>query len=276
VPLLAYRITVPEAREDEAMSVLWELGTEGVEVQLGAEGRVALLAYFSEDQPLEPLTGGLSPLGAEIQRVAVAEVDWVARFRESFRAFSVGCFRIAPPWAAPERLERHERLLLVDPGRAFGTGTHETTRLCLRALEALVVERTPERVLDVGTGTGLLAIAAARLGASFVVGTDTDPDALLSARHHARLNDLALAFVRDDTGAALRQRSFDLVLANLTAPLLRAAAARIAGLVAPSGKLVLSGLLSEEAGSVRAAYATLGSPREPRDGEWSALIFTAP
>ncbi len=276
MPLLAYRITVPEALEDQALGVLWELGTHGVEVQRAAPGQIALLAYFPEDCSFERLSAALATLSDRIEPVPVPEVDWVKHFRETFRGFAVGRFRVAPPWDIPDRLSRDERLLVIDPGRAFGTGTHETTRLCLAEAEALFDARIPSRVLDIGTGTGILAIAAARLGAPHVVGVESDPEALVTARHHARLNRVELALVQGDAGAALRPSSFDLVLANLTAPLLRARASQIAGLVAPSGTLVLSGVLVDEAASVGAAYAALGSPGERREGEWSALRFTVP
>ncbi len=274
--LRAYRITIPEAREDEAVGLLWELGTNGVEVQRAADGQAALIAYFPEAVSVELLSTRLTDLSARVEPVPVPDVDWVSRFRATFRGFPVGSFRIAPPWEVPEQPGRDPRALIIDPGRAFGTGTHETTRLCLAEIELLFAAQRPSRVLDIGTGTGILAIAAARLGASLVVGSDYDPEALLSARHHARLNQVPLALVNADGGAAFQPRSFDLVLANLSAPLLRAHALGIAGLVAPAGTLVLSGLLAEEAASVRDAYAALGTPSERREGEWSALTFGVP
>ena len=274
--VLAYRITLPEAREDDAVGVLWELGTHGVQVQRAPDGEAALLAYFPEAVTIELLSTRLADLSARVEPVPVPDVDWVSRFRETFRSFPIGSFRVTPPWEFPEQMGHDARVLIIDPGRAFGTGTHETTRLCLAEIELLFAAQRPSRVLDIGTGTGILAIAAARLGASLVVGSDYDPEALLSARHHASLNQVPLALVNGDGGAAFQPRTFDLVLANLSAPLLRAHAAGIAGLVAPAGTLVLSGLLSEEAASVRDAYAALGTPSERREGEWSALTFSVP
>ena len=277
-PVAAYRIIVSEALEDAATGVLWELGTHGIEVLRAAEGEAALLAYFPETLPLEHVRAQLASLFASVERASVPEVDWVARFRETFRGFSVGRFRVAPPWDFPQGLRGDERVLLVDPGRAFGTGTHETTRLCLAELEAVFAtgDGAPQRVLDVGTGTGILALAAARLGATRVVGVDNDPEALAAARHHARLNGLDLHLVLGDGAEAFRAGSFDLVLANITAPVLRARAVSIASLVARGGALVLAGLLTEEARRVRDAYARLGPGAERREGEWSALRFTAP
>ena len=126
----AYRVTVAEDDEDLATALLWEAGTVGIEVGAASEECVSLLAYFEDDVALDLLPERLADV--RIEPVPVSDVDWVARFRESFRAFRVGGFVIAPPWDRP--LD-DEGLLVVDPGRAFGTGTHETTRLCLGALD---------------------------------------------------------------------------------------------------------------------------------------------
>jgi ribosomal protein L11 methyltransferase len=175
--------------------------------------------------------------------------------------------------------------LIVDPGRAFGTGTHETTRLCLSALETLAARRALGRTLDLGAGTGLLAVAAVRLGASFVCASDLDREANLASRHHARLNGAHLAVVQADGGRGLRPGSFDLVLANLMALLLVDRAPEIRALVAPGGALVLSGLLIEDVSFVRAAFAADGPPPHDNaagacenpsvivDGEWAALVY---
>jgi ribosomal protein L11 methyltransferase len=161
----------------------------------------------------------------------------------------------------------------VDPGRAFGTGTHETTRLCLLAIETLAAEGPLGRVADIGTGAGLLAVAAAKRGARAVVGVDNDPEAVRSARRHARLNGVELGLVLADGGRALRPDLFDLVLANLTAPLLLERRDEIASLLAPGGALVLSGILGTEAAEVASAYSRVGAPRPRPDGEWTALEF---
>jgi ribosomal protein L11 methyltransferase len=276
--VLAFRVSLPEAAGDQASGVLWELGTTGVEVLREAEGRALLLAYFEPREGLSrALDAALSPLGAQVESASVPEGDWLAHFRDAFRGFAVGRFCIAPPWDRPRRLEPNQRLLLVTPGRAFGTGTHESTRLCLLEIEAAFEgANAPRRVLDLGTGSGILAIAAALLGAALVVGVDHDPEALVSARDHAASNQVMLHLLGADGGTALRRGAFDLVLANLTTPLLLAHGADIMNLVAPAGRLVLAGLLHKEVDAVRAAYARLGRALERRDGEWSALCFGRP
>ncbi|HSD29059.1 MAG TPA: 50S ribosomal protein L11 methyltransferase, partial [Vicinamibacteria bacterium] len=259
----AFCVTVAEADEDQAVAALWEAGTAGVEVRPAPGGRLRLLAYFDGDAAA-PSPVALPP-GATVSPAEVEEVDWVARFREGFHAFRAGCFVVAPPWDAatrsappleadpssPRSPRSAPETLIVDPGRAFGTGTHETTRLCLATLEDLASRRPLGRTLDLGAGTGLLAVAAVRLGASFVCASDIDPEATASSHHHARLNGAGLRVVRADGGRAFRAGSFDLVLANLMALLLVDRAAEIRALLAPGGALVLSGLLVEDVPFVR-------------------------
>ncbi len=267
----ALRVTVPEPDEDLATAVLWELGTAGIEVGVAQAGRTSLLAYFPDEISRGRLEEALP--AATIEAVPIPEVDWVARFRETFRAFRVGRFAIAPPWDLPAD---DADLIVVDPGRAFGTGTHESTRLCLGALEDLADERDLGRVIDVGAGTGILGLAAVRLGARLVVATDTDPEAAASAVHHAVLNGAPLRVVRGDGAEPFRPRAFDVVLANLTPPLLVAHAAPIAALRGPSGALVLSGLLDSDLPAVQGAYVACGSPEVRQDGEWAALVYRGP
>jgi ribosomal protein L11 methyltransferase len=265
----AWRVTVAADDEDFATAALWEAGTAGIEVRPASEDRVHLLAYFPDDAA--PPAPALLPPGATLETYDAPEVDWVTRFREGFRAFRVGRFLVAPPWDAPQGPSPDA--LLVDPGRAFGTGTHETTRLCLRALEDLAGRRALGRALDLGAGTGLLAVAAGRLGAAPVFASDLDPEATGSSRHHARLNGARLHVVRADGARGFRPGSFDLVLANLMALLLVDRADEIRGLLAPGGALVLSGLLVEDVPYVRDAFSDCGAPAALFDGEWAALVY---
>jgi ribosomal protein L11 methyltransferase len=270
----AFRVLVEAADEEQATAALWEAGTAGIEVRPAGD-QVELLAYFPESAELAAVQSALAqpPLkSATVAATTVPEVDWVARFREGFRPFQAGRFLIAPPWNAPRA---SPDVLLVDPGRAFGTGTHETTRLCLEAVEDLAGRRPLGRTLDLGAGTGLLAIAAARLGARPVIASDVDAEATASARAHAALNATPLRVVRADGGRGIRAGAFDLVLANLLALLLVDRAEEIRRLLAPGGALVLSGLLLEDVPIVRAAFAACGSPRERRLGEWVALVYEA-
>lgn len=270
----AFRVNVPAADEDVAVALLYGAGTTGIEVEPAAGGSLALLAYFAAGLSRADLARALAPLpSARVEAATVPDVDWVARFRETFRAFDAGRFRITPEW---EQSVGSGDVIVVDPGRAFGTGTHETTRLCLGALESLADERPLGRVLDVGTGTGILAVAARRLGASFAVAADLDPESVDSARLHARLNGADLAVVRADGGRPFRRGAFDVVLANLSAPLLRARADELMALGAPGSAIVLAGLLLEDADDLANAYARAGRLERRTDGEWACFIARRP
>lgn len=265
----AFRVRVPDEHEDWASAVLWEQGTEGVEVaNTGGEAR--LLAYFRDDVVASDLEAALAGVpGAALEAAEVPQVDWVARFRDHFRGFAAGPFWVAPVWDVPDA---RAQVLVVDPGRAFGTGTHETTRLCLSALVALAGERALGRLLDVGTGSGILAIAGLRLGAHLAVGVDIDPESTESAVRHAALNRAVVRVVRGDGAAAFRPGSFETVVANISAPLLRARRAELCRLLAPRGVLVLSGLLTADLPALRVEYGAEGTLSALDDGEWAALV----
>jgi ribosomal protein L11 methyltransferase len=271
----AFRVTVPLADEDLATALLWEAGTLGLQVTVQG-GDAILLAYFAAGaQTASSVSAAVELLAvSRVEEAAVPAVDWIARFRESFRAFDQGAFRIVPAWA-PEAAAAGRHRLVVDPGQAFGTGTHESTRLSLAALETLCAGRPPRRVLDVGTGSGILAIAARLLGARVAVGIEIDPDALPAARDHAMLNDLDVHFVRGDGARCVRPVSFDAVLANIAAPLLIERAGELAAACRPGGDLVLAGILGVDAASVRDAFAGYAAgPIDIRaDGEWAALVL---
>jgi ribosomal protein L11 methylase PrmA len=295
----AFRVRVGSVTEEWATALLWEAGTCGIEVRPAGDSTLELLAYFADTIDAQALQTALP--SAEIEPAEIPQVDWVARFREGFRAFRAGRFHVVPVWELPAHDRRcscgssafpadpepsapapdsarqppadSADVLVVDPGRAFGTGTHETTRLCLTALEGLAARRPLGRTLDLGAGTGILAVAAARLGGSPVVASDIDPDATASSRVHAGLNGTRLPIVRADGGRGFRSGSFDLVLANLMALLLVDRSPEIRSLLAPGGSLVLSGLLVADVELVHEAFAACGTPLQLRDGEWAALVY---
>lgn len=280
----AFRITVAKDGEDLATALLWDAGTAGLETLAASPDAesVQLLAYFSDDRASAAVETALVPLsGATVEPFEIPDVDWVARFRETFTAFDVGRFRLTPPWDSsveegPGASRERSMRLVVDPGRAFGTGTHETTRLCLLALLDIAESRALGSVVDIGTGTGILAVAALRLGAACAVAVDVDPEATASARLHARLNDTPLLVVQADGGKSLQARRFDLVLANLMAPLLLERCAELVRLSRPGATLVLSGLLRDDVARVRGAYALAGSTEVRTDGEWAAILVRTP
>ena len=179
----------------------------------------------------------------------VEEQNWVQLTQSQFEPIRVsGRLWIVPSWhAAPDP---DAIVLVLDPGMAFGTGSHPTTRLCLEWLERTV---TPgASVLDYGCGSGILAIAAARLGATDVLGVDIDPQAVTAARNNAERNGVNVRF--DDSAAEIRGQ-FDLVVANILSNPLKALAPAICSHVHPGGRLALSGILAAQAEELIAAYA---------------------
>lgn len=206
------------------------------------------------------------------ERADVPDENWAARSQASLQAIAVGRIIVAPPWDIPAAV-RGSMTIVIQPSMGFGTGHHATTRLCLLALQRL--DLAGRSVIDIGTGSGVLAIAASLLGANHVIGIDDDPDAVASARDNRELNcrpaiDLAVADVR----AAQLPRA-DIVIANLTGGLLEATASRLRQLVAPGGRLVVSGLNVDEEAAVAAAFSPLEVEHRAQEGEWLCLTVRA-
>jgi ribosomal protein L11 methyltransferase len=262
-----------EEASEALTNFLWELGAVGVVEESigGAPGQIR--AFFPATTEPDSLLSrvnvyldGLRALGLDAgarARVApLADIDWNAAWREHFRPLLVGDrLLVAPPWDVPGTSER--LVLVIEPGRAFGTGHHGTTAGCLALLERLIVRDRPARALDLGTGSGILAVAAARLGVREIVACDSDPDAVAAAETNAGRNGVAAnvrAVLAD--AATLAVAPAPLVLSNLLAAAHRALAGRYRELVAAGGVVVLGGLLDAEADGVAAALAAHGFARE--------------
>ena len=200
-----------------------------------------------------------------IVRWTVAEQDWVRATQSQFGPIRIAeDFFIVPTWSpAPAR----GVVIRLDPGLAFGTGSHPTTRLCLEWLHETL--RGGERVLDYGCGSGILAIAAKRLGASVVEGTDVDAQALAASAENARANGVEARFAAPD---ALGDARYDAVVANILANPLALLAPAIAQRTAPGGRLALSGILEAQADEVIAAYARWITLRAWRNADGWVLL----
>jgi len=262
-------------QDEEALSAaLWEMGTSGTQTLPPEGGRSVVLAYFPDEPGLEArLREALAGLDVEQAPAEIASVDWVARVREGFRAFSAGGFRIVPAWEPPPpRRPGDLPALVVEPGLAFGTGSHESTRLCLAALAELAAAGALGDVLDVGAGSGILSVAASILGAARVIAVEIDDEALPVARRHAELNASPVHFVRGDGSRAIRSGRFDVVLANISAPLLVQRAEELARTTRAAGVLILSGFLVADLADLRAAYTPVGEIDVRVEGEWAALV----
>jgi ribosomal protein L11 methyltransferase len=217
-----------------------------------------------------------SELASQFQELSFASIDvddedWVARSQAGLRAVHVDRIIVAPPWDVPLSVEDGRIVIVIRPSMGFGTAHHATTRLCLAALQNLPLQR--RAVVDVGTGSGVLAIAASLLGATEVVGIDDDPDALQAATENLELNPAAAVTLRQQDARGTRAAAFDIVLANLTGGLLEAAAHQLVGLAKPGGSLVLSGLLEPEESTVRAAFAGCLVHNRAQEGEWLCLTL---
>ena len=201
----------------------------------------------------------------------IVEEDWTERWKEDFKPLRVGKhFLVSPTWEMVKS-ERGDVVIRIDPGRAFGTGHHETTRLCLEWLEESPALGS---LLDVGTGSGILAIAASLLGFVRVLAIDTDPEAIEVAEHNARINGLKDR-IMFRLGTVTGEGRFDVVLANIQANPLIEMAGALAKSLSDSGRLVLSGILIEQKERVRTSYEAQGLEliEEKIAGEWCLLVF---
>jgi len=276
----ALRAEVKASDSDEAVGLLFDAGASGVEereaglapmpgVEQPAPGRVLLVAFF----PLrEAAEAAAAKLGVAASVDPVAARDWGEEWKKGLAPISVGRVFLRPSWieAAPP----HDSVeVVLDPGMAFGTGTHPTTALCLAAIDDFLQRLPGAAVLDVGTGSGLLAIAARKLGAGRVVAIDNDPVAVRVAGENASRNRVALEIGESPLGEVTG--SFDLVVANILANVLVELAADLSRLLAPAGELVLSGVLVPQEEEVRAAFEGKGLAGlvGRREGEWSLLRF---
>lgn len=277
----ALDVTLAEEAREAVEYALMEAGARGTETADGDDALLRATGYFDEPPERERVRAALFEAlriyglpSSSVRDMRPREVearDWLGEWKKSWRPVEVGeRFIVAPPWG--EIGDSADRLVIrIEPGMAFGTGTHETTRLCLQAIEKHFGGGS---FLDVGTGTGILAIAAAKLrpGAR-VEACDTDPEAVAIARENARLNGVAsrINFGVGTVGATTP--SADVVCANLTAdvivPLLPALVS------ATCGRLILSGILVTQADLVRARLRELGIDEcdVTAAGEWLAITI---
>lgn len=207
--------------------------------------RVFFASPSSREAAHRELADRLARQGIAISPIDVDDENWAARSQAKLTAVTVGALIIAPPWDLPVQPTPGTIVAIIEPSVGFGTGHHASTRLCLAMCQRL--DLRGRRILDVGTGSGVLAIASALLGASAVVAVDIDPDALESARTNAARNEVETTIqfvVADFRSAALHPA--EIVFANLTGIMVGAALDRLIDLTTPSGFLVLSGFTADE------------------------------
>jgi ribosomal protein L11 methyltransferase len=222
---------------------------------------------------------GLRTIG-ELRTRIVHEEDWAEAWKAYFPVLRVGRRLVIRPTWRRHRREPDDVVLALDPGMAFGTGLHPTTRLCLAALEALADRGAIDgaRVLDVGCGSGILAIAAVQLGAADALGVDTDAIAIESTVANTRRNRLTRRIRARVGSLPSLEPPFDVVLANLIAGLLVPLAGALRDELRPGGTLLASGIFIDREGEVRSAFEGVGLVVTERsaEGDWVALTATRP
>ena len=278
--MLVYRLR-GSLSDEERSAALWEAGATGLE-----ERGPDLRAYFEAEVPLEgfpELAGG--------EWLIEPDLDWQAEWKRGLGPVTAGRLTLVPSWLRAE-VPPGQQVLVIEPGMAFGTGHHATTRMAAEALGEL--ELAGKGVLDVGTGSGVLAIAASLLGAGRALGLDLDPLTLPVARENAGLNGftpLGGRYRHPVTGGELEFRQgtleredyedderWDVLVANLYAELHDLLAADYQGVLAPDAPLVLTGILTEKLPLVRAALEREGfsQVRERIEGEWALVTARSP
>lgn len=287
-------VDVPADAADELSAALFELGASGVEerddqtlLRGAGGGRVTLRASFPDRAEAEAAIEGLRELDAALSP-AIEEVvgdAWRDAWKEHFAPFALTPrITVAPPWAERPTAPSGGHVLWLEPGRAFGTGLHATTSLVAELLDAHAGELSRQELLDVGTGSGILALAALLLGASRAVAVDNDPDVIEVVEENADRNGLRDRIEAREATVEQITRAFPWVVANIEARVLRPLAAELGRVLAPGGRLILSGILATEHDEIVATYTAL--PRGLRhvetrrredagtpDASWVAILF---
>jgi ribosomal protein L11 methyltransferase len=271
--------------EDSRWMVIEELAT----------GRAWLTGYFEDHEAattawtmlapqIESQTGELNPVHSRVE-----DQDWKESYKTHFKAWHCGRVHWVPVWERDAyELPEGDVVVWLDPGMAFGTGNHDTTRLCLERLNRIASEMEAAGetlasvgVIDAGCGSGILAISAAALGFDPILGFDLDPEAVRVSRENAALNGSSdrIVFEQADLETGLRGRTSGVVVANIQADVLMAGRDPLLGALERGGQLILSGILTSELGEVRSSFCAFASDSKTESrsmGEWSDLLITFP
>lgn len=268
--MLRLALRVPREHADEALAELLELVPAGVEEKdLGDRIEYAVYGAPGELPSLPDLQAAAGGTVVEVVTEEIAD-DWAERWKQFHQPITIGDrLHVRPPWAEPAPAGVEE--VVIDPGQAFGTGAHDTTRLCLELLLGL---EPGGPLMDLGCGSGVLAIAAAKLGWDPVAGVDHERESVEATGANAAVNGVAVDARRFDLLRDGPAPTAPTVVANLLRPLLLAVArAGFAG--PPPERLIISGLLREQADEVAAAFAAHGLHETARrtGGDWAAVLL---
>lgn len=291
-PLWLIELVVPAAALPVFQGVLDRHADAVSMFEARSDGSIWRIAGYAAAEPdraaieaAAALAAGAAQIGFPAIRIeALADRDWLAENRNDIKPVNAGRFHVHPT-DRPARAGRGRIAIALDAGPAFGSGSHETTRGCLLALDRLAGRKRfqPRRLLDLGCGSGILALAMAKLWGVPVAAVDHDPVAVETARANAERNGVG-GLVRARRGDALKPATlrgsgpFDLVAANIVANPLIEIAAAVSGALAPGGFVILSGILRDQERAVRGAYRAAGleATGSVRLGEWPTLILRRP
>lgn len=278
------QVTVSERLKEPVMSRLFELGAEGVD-----ESEEKLRVFFDErlrpavTQEMKVFLGSLAEMHPALPPVSmevtsVREENWVEKYKECYVAQKLTpTFFLKPAWDSKTVVPDGMIPIIMEPGQAFGTGLHASTNLTLKLLEhtvELFATLSSRKLLDVGTGTGILAIAASKLGIGEVVAMDNDPIAMTTAEENARRNSCpSLQFQTGELSGV--SGGFDIILSNILLETHRLLATQYLRLLLPGGQLILSGLLASQRHELEELMNTAGFALDGTEGsqEWMAFIF---
>jgi ribosomal protein L11 methyltransferase len=283
----AVEVEIARVGETAATTQLWAFNTTGVEISEDANNPdfITLRAYFNSapdtEKLREQILRALKLMDLPefalrgIRDLTIADQDWLSEWKKGYEPIAIGrSLLICPSWKIDQARNTGRVVIEIDPGMAFGTGTHETTRGCLEMLEKYWDGGS---LLDVGTGTGILAIAAIKLRPeSRVVGFDVDPEAVEVALENAAINRVTDEIeIEVNKLSSYHGQDFDIVLANLTADVIIPLAPDFPQVLKPQGVLIVSGVLSEQTDDVRTALQSNNfSVIEIKpDGEWVTMAL---
>ena len=270
-------LTIPPVAE-LLQAALVDYDVTAVDEGVADDWRVFFTSASERDRALAALRTEFPDV--TVQSIDVPDENWAARSQASLRAIQVGRIIVTPPWDLTAGQQSRTRfidgdlVIVIEPSMGFGTGHHATTRLCLAALQRLDLKE--RSVLDIGTGSGVLAIAASLLGSDEVTGIDDDGDAIESARKNAELNKGANVTLLVGDLRSTRLPAADVVVANLTGGLLIAVASTLQSLATRGGRLILSGLIISEEQDVLSAFAGWIVENRRDEDEWVALTLRGP
>lgn len=308
-----FTIETTTAAEDLISDMLMELGIEGIEIEdnvpLSREDTMAMFVDILPELPpdegkarvnfyLEPeeehgellkkVKEGLEELrmfvevgAGTITESQTEDKDWMNNWKQYFKPFTVDDILIKPTWEEIPERDKDKLLIQIDPGTAFGTGKHETTQLCIRQLKKYITKET--KLLDVGTGSGILSIVGLKLGAESAVGTDLDPNAISAAHENTESNQIPPEKFKVMIGNIIDDKSlqeeigfgcYDIVVANILADIIIPLQAMIAGAIKPGGLFISSGIIDMKEQVVLDAMANnpeLEVVEITRQGEWVSI-----